>query len=1653
MRSASPFVVVVVVSLLGCFDAGLPAAAVITCVVDADCSDQTRCLAGSCVGVDVEAPGLAEVNFSTREDTPMVLALAAVDVDAGAARITAVQPSSGVLDCGPSESGTACVVTPATEYRPAADFVGTDAFEVVVENTAIVVKGRALSTTVLVQVTVTAENDAPRFLPQADVSVDVDEGAAVLLFLPELVSDVDGDELTVGVVASGVGATVDGRVLTITAPGLPGTGTVVVTASDAGGAAAVATLDVVVLPVNDPPSATRPALLRVSRSSTAASFLEARDEESTTLTLALRDPPADLTLAPSSVDVAAGVDLLITAADDAVLGRRTLTLVISDGEASVEVPVDVDVLPALLADAQLVDAREDTAVEITLTGSAPSASFSFDIDDTGLVGSISQDGAVVVFQPAPELSGETSFSFVVVDGVARSAPATVTITVAPVDDAPVLGVSRVDAEVIEEGSLDVDVIAAFAITDADGDVVVPRLVSDDDDGLVLLGDIATFVPAQDFFGTRRFFFAFDDDADGSAGERDDGPLGELVITVVPVNDAPLALSNPEPELVDEDDQGVIFLDAVDFDDDPLAFTVGDPSHGSLDADARQLSRGVVVYRPEENFHGVDGFDFFVDDGLAPAVAGRVEIVVASVNDAPVVVSTVVRHGPARPGVAFEIPIVATAVAPAELDPAVVHVVDVDLALDPSEVVDVDVLSGGFGPVVDRCGSLLYTPIDQGAQVVDDALVLTPRDRAVVGNAAAVRIELTSLPTCAHLLTAGVATVSGVYLLDPGEPGGSDRFSARCDMETAGGGFTEVLRVDGNLPTFSFNATFWASSGVDFGSVDGGGEARLPAYTRARAGELLLQFDGRTPLRATLPQTRTLAEHIESSGRVQLDADPADGLTDPLRWTVATGIDLAAGCDDGAGPVRIGTLCGADVLGVGFATIPTAGANSLSAASLGMFTTVWVRDREFTDLPGAPTCDDHLAAGALLSGSYLVDGLATFCDFGERRSVCGDGFEDEPIDCDDGETNDGGACTSQCVPNVCGDGIAAGLDEFGFEEVCDDGNLVDDDGCQPDCTPDCGDGELDPGETCELGDLDCHAQCGFCGDDVCDQGIELNETCGDCFCGDGVCQISEQGRRIPRVPRDLLTEEPLREALPRPLPAPLPLPTPRCLADCGSCGDQICGAGEDTTECREDCSVCGDGICAFDEEECIDCLTCGDGDCQNHESTAKCVLDCGSACGDAACNGDETALDCPQDCTRCDDEVCGPGESAQVCPNDCSALCGDGACAAQELLTRSCPDDCVGQATFLFCGDGVCAGEDPVACPADCGSGCGDGFCTGGEFTGNCVADCGFCGDGVCGSEDGLCGDCAVCGDGLCGDTERLNCELDCPQCANGACGAGCGDGITQSENGEQCDDGNLSYDDDCTPVCTLSICGDGMLGPNEDCDDNTGACVDCAFFGCGDGVLEGEEQCDDANRDNGDGCDSACRLEACGNGFLQADEECDDGNDVDDDGCRSSCATPFCGDGATATLLNEGCDDGNLDPGDGCDPTCQTEACGNGVHQPALNEECDDGDADESDDCSDACTLTFCGDNLVQVHRGEQCEDGNFDNDDGCSNACRFEVCGDGALQPDEECDDGNTLRRDGCGPTCSVESCGNGILDPDEECDDGDDFDCNGCNDCVIEL
>lgn len=170
--------------------------------------------------------------------------------------------------------------------------------------------------------------------------------------------------------------------------------------------------------------------------------------------------------------------------------------------------------------------------------------------------------------------------------------------------------------------------------------------------------------------------------------------------------------------------------------------------------------------------------------------------------------------------------------------------------------------------------------------------------------------------------------------------------------------------------------------------------------------------------------------------------------------------------------------------------------------------------------GTSSNDTGGAAPEALGGEGGTGGEPT-------AAICGNGIVEYPEECDDGNASNVDSCSNECRVAGCGDGVRA------LGEDCDDGNGRNNDDCLNTCKiPSCGDGilhNLGSGrEFCDDGEDNgpfparCSEACTWieCGNgevdpgEECDDG-ELNSTVASCLpscvwnvCGDGYAYLEE-----------------------------------------------------------------------------------------------------------------------------------------------------------------------------------------------------------------------------------------------------------------------------------------------------------------------------------------------------------------------------------------------------------------------------------------------------------------------------------------------------------------------------------------------------------------
>ena len=300
---------------------------------------------------------------------------------------------------------------------------------------------------------------------------------------------------------------------------------------------------------------------------------------------------------------------------------------------------------------------------------------------------------------------------------AVSGTATVTITVTPVNDAPV---ANDDSATVDEGAA-ITIDLAANDTDADGTIDLTSIViiqNPANGSLVINGDgTVTYTHDGSETTTDSFTYTIQDN-NGLVSST-----ATVNIAVTPVNDAPVAVN--DEFTIDEDGSltlsapGVLGNDTDAEGNSLTASLVTGPLHGSLSLAAD----GSLTYTPDPDFNGTDGFSYLVNDGAEDSAVAAVTINVNSVNDAPVAAGDLasVSNGGS------------TTIDLANND------TDVDNALDlNSIVITLSPVNGSL--VINGDGTVTYT--HDGSATVSDTFKYTIKDvSGAVSNEVTVSISI------------------------------------------------------------------------------------------------------------------------------------------------------------------------------------------------------------------------------------------------------------------------------------------------------------------------------------------------------------------------------------------------------------------------------------------------------------------------------------------------------------------------------------------------------------------------------------------------------------------------------------------------------------------------------------------------------------------------------------------------------------------------------------------------------------------------------------------------------------------------------------------------------------------------------------------------
>lgn len=304
--------------------------------------------------------------------------------------------------------------------------------------------------------------------------------------------------------------------------------------------------------------------------------------------------------------------------------------------------------PVAENDSAAVD--EDSIVSIDVMSNDINAAY---IDSVTLPsnGVATVNGSMIDYLPNQDWNGVDTFTYTVSDGTAVSAAATVTVTVNPINDAPIADGATIAID--EDTVLSVD-LADFA-SDIDGDPLSFSVCDVTNGTADIIGSALSFTPSPDFNGLAAICVVVSDGIEAVTFYFD--------IAVAPVNDSPVASGGSLA--INEDEVGYIDLSnlATDVDANVLTYAASGGTHGTVD-----VVGSVATYTPDENFFGSDVFAYTASDGIDTASAS-VSVTVAPINDAPIAVADAALS-------MYSAPIDVNVLA---------NDIDIDSSLDPSSV--------------------------------------------------------------------------------------------------------------------------------------------------------------------------------------------------------------------------------------------------------------------------------------------------------------------------------------------------------------------------------------------------------------------------------------------------------------------------------------------------------------------------------------------------------------------------------------------------------------------------------------------------------------------------------------------------------------------------------------------------------------------------------------------------------------------------------------------------------------------------------------------------------------------------------------------------------------------------------------------------------
>ena len=310
-------------------------------------------------------------------------------------------------------------------------------------------------------------------------------------------------------------------------------------------------------------------------------------------------------------------------ADEALISNYTINIL---SYIASDQSVDKDALVSgILASNDVISLDEDTAVEINVLSNdsldstgTPVITVSAPTNGTAIVGS----GGVITYTPTADFNGTDSFSYTVTQGT-KSGSATVSITINPVNDSPVINAASTIA--VNENTTSVGTIGT---SDVEGDTLVLTLDGTDASSFDLSSSNAlSFITAPDFETKTSYSLTFSV-TDGSLTSSKD-----ITINIINLNDVAPEFTSSSSYSAAENQTSVGTAKATDVEGDTLTYSISG-------TELAITSTGLITFKSAPDFESKTSYtaSVTVSDGVNETIQD-ITVSVTNLNDVAPIISS------------------------------------------------------------------------------------------------------------------------------------------------------------------------------------------------------------------------------------------------------------------------------------------------------------------------------------------------------------------------------------------------------------------------------------------------------------------------------------------------------------------------------------------------------------------------------------------------------------------------------------------------------------------------------------------------------------------------------------------------------------------------------------------------------------------------------------------------------------------------------------------------------------------------------------------------------------------------------------------------------------------------------------------------------